>query len=286
MVARSSLLRRIAALAALAPRLVRLAHHHYPDGLLAVRRRTMGKLEGKTALVTGGGRGIGRGIVVELAREGADVAINYRRDREAAEATVAEVRALGRRACALQADVGEREAVEPMVAQAVEFLGGLDVAVANSGVAARVATVAETDPAEWRRVLATDLDGPFWTARAAIPHVVARRGTMLFISSIGADMAGPGGAPYYVAKAGVNSLAKVLAKEVAGAGVRVNVIAPGLVRSEMGERLIRFHGDAVLQTIPLGRAGEPADIGRAAAFLARSEEHTSELQSLITISYA
>src|SRR5213080_1161624 len=98
MVARSSLLRRIAALAALAPRLVRLAHHHYPDGLLAVRRRTMGKLEGKTALVTGGGRGIRRGIVVELAREGADVAINYRRDRDAAEKTAGEVRALGRRA--------------------------------------------------------------------------------------------------------------------------------------------------------------------------------------------
>src|SRR5204862_4323785 len=133
MAARFALLRRafryassvVAALAALAPRLVRLAHHHYPDGLLAVRRRTMGKLEGKTALVTGGGRGIGRGIVVELAREGADVAINYRRDREAAEATAAEVRAVGRRALALQADVGEREAVEAMVAHAVEFLGGL-----------------------------------------------------------------------------------------------------------------------------------------------------------------
>jgi 3-oxoacyl-[acyl-carrier protein] reductase len=199
------------------------------------------------------------------------VAINYRRDREAAEATAAEVRALGRRAIALQADVGEREAVEAMVARAVEFLGRLDIAVANSGVAARVATVAKTDPAEWRRVLGADLDGAFWTARAAVPHVVAQKGVVLFISSIGADAAAPGGAPYHVAKAGVNALAKVLAKEVAGAGVRVNVIAPGLVRSEMGERLIRFHGDAVLQTIPLGRAGEPADIGRAAVFLASED---------------
>ncbi len=231
----------------------------------------MGKLDGRTALVTGGGRGIGRGIVIEFAREGADVAINYRRDREAAEATAAEVRALGRCAIALQADVGEREAVEAMVARAVDFLGRLDIAVANSGVAARVATVAKTDPAEWRRVLGTDLDGAFWTARAAVPHVVAQKGVVLFISSIGADAAAPGGAPYHVAKAGVNALAKVLAKEVAGAGVRVNVIAPGLVRSEMGERLIRFHGDAVLQTIPLGRAGEPADIGRAAVFLASED---------------
>src|SRR5437016_1970714 len=143
--------------------------------------------------------------------------------------------------------------------------------LADSGVAARVATVAKTDPAEWRRVLTTDLDSAFWTARAAIPHVVARKGVVLFISSIGADAAQAGGAPYHVAKAGVNALAKVLAKEVASAGVRVNVIAPGLVRSEMGERLIRFHGDAVLQTIPLGRAGEPVDIGRAAVFLASDD---------------
>jgi NAD(P)-dependent dehydrogenase (short-subunit alcohol dehydrogenase family) len=231
----------------------------------------VGKLAGKTALVTGGGRGIGRGIVLEFAGEGADVAINYRRDREAAERTAEEVRALGRRATIVQADVADREAVETMVAQAVDFLGGLDVAVANSGVAARVATVADTDPAEWRRVLATDLDGAFWTARAAIPHVVARKGVFLFISSIGADMTAPGGAPYHVAKAGVNALTKVLAKEVAYQGVRVNCIAPGLVRSDMGQRLLRFHGDVVLQSIPLGRAGEPSDIGRAAVFLASDD---------------
>ncbi len=231
----------------------------------------MGKLDGRTALVTGGGRGIGRGIVVEFAREGADVAINYRRDRDAAEATAAEVRALGRRATAIQADVGDREAVDRMVAEAVAFLGHLDVAVANSGVAARVAPVASTDPAEWRRVLTTDLDGAFWTARAAIPHVIDRKGVVLFVSSIGADMAGPGGAPYHVAKAGVNTLMKVLAREVAGAGVRVNCIAPGVVKSEMGERLLRFHGDVVLQSIPLGRAGEPAEIGRAAVFLASAD---------------
>jgi NAD(P)-dependent dehydrogenase (short-subunit alcohol dehydrogenase family) len=231
----------------------------------------MGRLDGKTALVTGGGRGIGRGIVLEFAREGADVAINYRRDRDAAERTAAEVRDLGRRAAVVQADVSDREAVEAMVVQAVDFLGRLDVAVANSGVASRLAPVAQTDPAEWRRVLATDLDGAFWTARAVIPHVVAQKGVLLFISSIGADMAGAGGAPYHVAKAGVNTLTKVLAREVAPDGVRVNCIAPGVVRSEMGERLLRFYGEAVLETIPLGRAGEPAEIGRAAVFLASDD---------------
>jgi NAD(P)-dependent dehydrogenase (short-subunit alcohol dehydrogenase family) len=218
--------------------------------------------------VTGGGRGIGRGIVLEFAREGADVAINYRRNRDAAEATAAEVREAGRRAVVLQADVSDCAAVEAMVAQAVSALGQLDIVVANSGVASRVAPVASVDPAEWRRVLATDLDGAFWTARAAIPHLLARQGVFLFISSIGADAAAAGGAPYHVAKAGVNALTKVLAKEVAPAGVRVNCIAPGIVRSEMGERLLRFHGEAMLHSIPLGRAGEPADIGRAAVFLA------------------
>ena len=231
----------------------------------------MGRLDGKTALVTGGGRGIGRGIVLEFAREGADVAINYRRDRDAAERTAAEVRELGRRATVVQADVSDREAVKAMIVQAIDFLGRLDVAVANSGVASRLAPVAQTDPEEWRRVLATDLDGAFWTARAAIPHVVAQKGVLLFISSIGADMAGGGGAPYHVAKAGVNTLTKVLAREVAPDGVRVNCIAPGVVRSEMGERLLRFYGEAVLQTIPLGRAGEPAEIGRAAVFLASGD---------------
>src|SRR5437870_3600329 len=147
------------------------------------------------ALVTGGGRGIGRGITLEFAREGADVAINYRRDREAAETTAGEVQALGRRAVVLQADVSDREAVEAMVAEAVASLGRLDVVVANSGVAARLAPVASVDPVEWRRVLATDLDGAFWTARAAVPHVVAQRGVLLFISSVGADLAGAGGAP-------------------------------------------------------------------------------------------
>jgi 3-oxoacyl-[acyl-carrier protein] reductase len=227
----------------------------------------MGKLDGKAALVTGGGRGIGRGIALEFAREGADIAVNYRRDAAAAEATVRDIETLGRRAVAVQADVSDWAQVEAMVARAVEYLGGLDIAVANSGVASRYQTVAELDPKEWRRVTATDLDGAFYTAKATIPHVLRRKGAMLFISSVGADIAAAGGAPYHAAKAAVNTLTRVLAKEVAAEGVRVNCIAPGLVRSDMGNKLISFFGEGLVQTIPLGRAGEPADIGRAAVFL-------------------
>ena len=231
----------------------------------------MGRLDGKRALVTGGGRGIGRGIALELAREGADVVVNYRRDRAAAESTAREIEGLGRRATALQADVADWDQVSAMVARAVEFLGALDVAVANSGVASRFQTVAELDPKEWRRVTATDLDGAFFTAKAAVPHIVKQKGVILFVSSVGADMAAAGGAPYHASKAAVNTLTRVLAKELASEGVRVNCIAPGLVRSDMGDRLIDFFGDGIVQAIPLRRAGEPVDIGRAAVFLASDD---------------
>jgi 3-oxoacyl-[acyl-carrier protein] reductase len=231
----------------------------------------MGKLDGKTALVTGGGRGIGRGIALELAREGADVAVNYRRDKDAAEATAGEIRALGRRATVLQADVSDWERVQAMVGEAVAFLGGLDVAVANSGVASKFQSIAELDPKEWKRVTATDFDGAFYTAKACVPHVIRRKGVMLFISSVGADMAAAGGAPYHASKAGVNTLARVLAKEIAADGVRVNCIAPGLVRSDMGNRLIGFFGEGLTKSIPLGRAGEPSEIGRAAVYLASDD---------------
>jgi 3-oxoacyl-[acyl-carrier protein] reductase len=231
----------------------------------------MGKLDGKAALVTGGGRGIGRGIALEFAREGANVAINFRRDAEAAAATVREIEALGRQAVALQADVSVWTEVEAMVQRAAATLGRLDIAVANSGVASRFQTVRDLDPAEWRRVTGTDLDGAFFTAKACVPFVLASRGTIIFISSIGADMAAAGGAPYHAAKAGVNVLTRVLAKEVASDGVRVNCIAPGLVRSDMGNKLIKFFGEGLTQTIPLGRAGELEDIGRTAVFLASSD---------------
>jgi 3-oxoacyl-[acyl-carrier protein] reductase len=231
----------------------------------------VGRLTGKVALVTGGGRGIGRGIALELAREGADLAINYRKDRDAACATAAEVRGLGRQADVIQADVGDHEAVAAMFAHATARFGRLDVVVANSGVASRFQSVADLDPAEWRRVMSTDLDGAFYTARSAVPHLVASKGTLIFISSIGADAAAAGGAPYHCAKAGVNTLTKVLAKELASSGVRVNAIAPGLVRSDMGNRLLKFFGEELVKGIPLGRPGEPADVGRAAAFLASDD---------------
>lgn len=233
----------------------------------------MGKLNGKIALITGSSRGIGRGIALELAREGAQIAVNYRRDADAAAETVRAIEQLGSRAVALQADVGDWSAVQQMVDKALAQFGHLDIVVANSGIASRVAPVWELDVEHWHKVINVNLHGVFYTCRATVGHLVQRRsGNVILISSIGADECGAMGAPYYVAKAGVNALTKSLAKECAPAGVRVNCIAPGLIATDMGQRLMKFHGEAeTVKSIPLGRPGQPEDIGKAAVYLASED---------------
>lgn len=228
------------------------------------------KLAGKTAIVTGGSRGIGRGIVMALAREGADVAINYRRDEAAARETADQVRALGRRAEIYRADVAEWPAVQRMFEDAGQAFGGFDVVVANSGVASRPASLVDTDPDYWNKVLGVDLNGVFHTCKAGVPTLRAQ-GNVIVVSSIGADLCAPYGAPYYVAKAGANALVKVLAKELAPERKRVNCIAPGMVASDMGNRLVAAIGEGAVKSIPLGRIGQPEDIGAAAVFLASSD---------------
>jgi 3-oxoacyl-[acyl-carrier protein] reductase len=227
------------------------------------------KLEGKRALVTGASRGIGRAIAVAMARAGADVAIGYRRDRDAAESAVAEVEAQGRKAYAHQVDVREGEAVHGFVAAARDALGGLDVAVANAGVPTRFEPLQQVDPGYWQRVIDIDLTGVFHTLHAVIPVLREQEdGVILTVSSVAADMCGAFGGPYVAAKAGVNALTKVVARENASKNVRCNVIAPGLIQTDIADGMLEAHGEGLVKSIPLGRIGNVEEVAQMAVYLA------------------
>jgi 3-oxoacyl-[acyl-carrier protein] reductase len=230
------------------------------------------RLEGKRALVTGGSRGIGRGIALAFAEAGADVAIGYRRDSASADSAVKEIEAHGRRGAAFAADVRDRGAVFAMVEGARDALGGLDVVVANAGVPTRFEPLHAVDPGYFDRVIQIDLYGVFHTLQAALPILREQRsGVILTISSIAAEAGGGNGGPYVAAKAAVNALSKAVARENAKRGIRCNVIAPGLVDTDIADGMRDAHGDAIVNAIPLGRMGTPAELGALAVYLASED---------------
>ena len=231
----------------------------------------MAGLEGRVALVTGGGRGIGAAICLGLAADGADVAVNYRRSADDAAAVVAEIEALGRRAIAVQAPVDDPEADEAMVATVVAELGGLDILVHNAGVASRGHAVADTHPDEVLRLLNIHAIGPHHLSRLAIPHIrQAERGDIVFISSIGAHNLDALAGPYTMGKTAMEALAMTLAKEERRHGTHVNIVAPGLVHTEMGRRLVSSWGadiDELDPSSPFGRVCRPEDVADVVRFL-------------------
>jgi NAD(P)-dependent dehydrogenase (short-subunit alcohol dehydrogenase family) len=197
-------------------------------------------LEGRTALVTGGGRGIGRAIALALAADGADIAVNYRRDDAAAEQTVADIEALGRKAHAYQADIADFGQCETMVGAAIAELGAIDILVNNAGVASRGGSVKNTDPAEVHKLFDTHAFGAWSLAKLVIPSMrTTPRGDIVMISSAATLHMGANSAPYNMAKAALEALASTLAKEERKHGIHVNVVAPGLVDTEMGRRLVK-----------------------------------------------
>jgi NAD(P)-dependent dehydrogenase (short-subunit alcohol dehydrogenase family) len=225
----------------------------------------MGDLEGRVALVTGGGRGVGAAICLGLAEDGADVAVNYRRSADDAEAVVREIEAMGRRAVAVQAPVDDPEADEAMVAQVVDRLGGLDILVHNAGIASRGQPVSDTHPDEVLRLLNTHAIGPHHLTRLALPHLRnAPRGDIVFISSIATKHFQPRGAPYTIGKAAMEALAFTLANEERSNNIHVNIAAPGLIRTEMGRRLVASWGvddiDSLDARSPFGRVCRPEDV--------------------------
>ena len=230
-------------------------------------------LSGRVALVTGGSRGIGRAICLALAEDGADVAVNYRRDVEAADEVVTEVEKLGRRAIAVGASVDDAEADEAMVNRVVDELGGLSILVNNAGQASRGNTVADTDPAEVAKLLGTHAIGAHHVCRLAMGHLRASpggRGDVVFVSSIATLHFQARGAPYSMGKAAMEALAWTLAKEERDNGIHVNVVAPGVVHTDMGRRLVRSWGadiDELDSHSPFGHVCRPEEVADVVRFL-------------------
>jgi NAD(P)-dependent dehydrogenase (short-subunit alcohol dehydrogenase family) len=197
-------------------------------------------LDGRLAFVSGGSRGIGRAIALGLAADGADVAIGYRRDEQSAAATVHAIEALGRRSVAYAGDVASHRD-NAAIAEAVQSdLGTVDLLVHNAGVASRGADVVRTEPDEVGQVFGAHAYGGWSLAHLFVPDMRARpRGDIVFISSAAVVLMAPRSAPYNMAKAALEALAWTLAKEERRHGVHVNVVAPGLVDTEMGRRLVK-----------------------------------------------
>jgi 3-oxoacyl-[acyl-carrier protein] reductase len=236
----------------------------------------MGQLDGRVALVTGGGRGIGRTISELLAANGAAVAVNYRRDRDAADETVAGIVAAGGVATAHQASVDDADADADMVQAVLAEYGYVDLLVCNAGIASRGSAVADTDPAEVARVVATHAFSAHHLARLVLPSMRTRpRGDIVMISSVATSHMTANGAPYNMAKAALEALAATLAKEERDHGVHVNVVAPGLVETDMGVRLARaFTGRRDMEDLraldamaPFGRVCQPADVANVVLWL-------------------
>ncbi len=224
-------------------------------------------LEGKTALVTGSGRNIGRSIALALARDGADVVVNARSNRAEAEAVAAEVEELGRRALPVLADVGDKEQLEALLDQALDKFGGLDIVVNNAATRPHK-PFAEMTYDDWRGVLATDLDSAFLTTKAALPGMMQKGwGRVVNLSGLQAFQGRHGGAHISAAKVGLIGLTRALATELGPSGIVVNCIVPGAIDTSREGMSNATRGSARIAEIPVGRLGYTDDIASLCAFL-------------------
>jgi 3-oxoacyl-[acyl-carrier protein] reductase len=229
-------------------------------------------LGGKVALVTGASRGLGRGIALAIAAQGADLAINYRGNAEAADSVAAEARGMGRQASVIQGDTSAgRDACEAIVKAALEAFGRIDILVNNAGIT-RDNLLMRMDADEWNAVLDTNLSGPFWMTRAvARPMVKARSGRIINMSSAAGRMGNPGQANYAAAKAGLIGLTKTTARELASRGITCNALAPGLIETDLTAGMPAAAAEAIRSLTPMGYVGSVADVAAAAVYLASDE---------------
>ena len=225
----------------------------------------------RIALVTGGGRGIGREIALELARRGCSVALNYSRSEKAAEEAAAEREAMGRNALTVKADVSSAAEVKEMFAFVASKLGTVEILVCNAGIT-RDNLLMRMKAEEWNDVISADLSSLFYCAKEALrPMLKARWGRIIAISSITGLIGNPGQCNYAAAKAGMTGFIKSLAREVGSRGITANAVAPGYIETDMTSELPAEIKEAMLKNIPSGRTGTPSDVAKAVAFLASDD---------------
>jgi len=229
------------------------------------------QLTGKTALVTGGSRGIGKACVLALAKAGARVAFVYHRSREAAERFVAEMRDHGQEVQAVQANVADGPRAQEVVDQFVGQWEQLDILVNSAGVI-RDGLLATMTPEQWHDVIDTNLTGTYNYCRAVSQPMMSRRkGSIVNVSSVASEFGSRGQVNYAASKGGIDGLTRCLAKELAARKVRVNAVSPGMIDTDMSEAVRNLAGDRIQQAIPLRRVGLPEEVANVVRFLASDD---------------
>lgn len=231
----------------------------------------MGKLEGKTAVVTGASRGIGRAIALELAKEGANVVVNYSGSKEKAEEVVEEILKMGQKAIAVQANVADNESVQNLMKTALDEFGSIDILVNNAGIT-RDNLLMRMKEDEWDDVIETNLKGVFLCTKAVTRQMMKQRsGRIINIASVVGVTGNAGQANYTAAKAGVIGLTKTTARELASRNILVNAVAPGFITTEMTDALPEEVKNTMLSQIPLSKFGKPEHVAKAVVFLASDD---------------
>ncbi len=228
-------------------------------------------LTGKTALVTGASRGIGRAIALELATHGANVAVNYAGSEARAEEVVQEIKQLGREAIKIQADVANTNDVQAMVKEVIQTFGSLDILVNNAGVT-KDNLLLRMKEEDFDQVINTNLKGAFLCTKAVARQMMRQKsGKIINVASVVGVSGNPGQANYVAAKAGVIGLTKSTAKELASRNILVNAVAPGFIATDMTDALTDEQKQGILDLIPLAKFGQPEDVAKVVRFLASKD---------------
>lgn len=229
----------------------------------------MDNLQGKIALVTGASRGIGRAIAFQLAKEGATVIINYSKDNEGAEKTLAEINEIGGFGKIIKADISSFEGCKKVIDEIINSFGKIDILVNNAGKS-NVGLFMDASKEDIDNLMGTNLLGAMYLSKHALPHMTSKgRGNIINISSMWGEVGASCEVIYSTTKGGINLFTKSLAKEVAAMGIRVNAIAPGVIETEMNSFLDEKEKESLKEEIPFGRFGQSDEIGRVVAFLCK-----------------